>query len=58
MLKIAVTSNGVISQMGEIIGRGAAISLGMVLLVLPLILVWCDGLIHKTMLKKTERDIP
>lgn len=57
-LKFAVTSNGVISQMGEIIGRGAAISLVMVLLVLPLILVWCDGLIQKTMLKKRERTAP
>ncbi len=57
-LKFAVTSNGVISQMGEIIGRGAAISLTMVLLVLPVILYWCDGLIHKTTFGKRERTTP
>ncbi|MHC1785678.1 MAG: RND family transporter [Christensenellales bacterium] len=50
VLSIVVRSNGVISQMGEIIGRGAAISGIMVLLVLPHILCWSDRLIMKTTL--------
>ncbi len=44
-LGAAVKSNAVISQMGVIIGRGAAISAVMVLLALPHILLWCDPLI-------------
>jgi len=53
-LSIVVTSNAVISQMGEIIGRGAAISGFMVLMVLPKVLQWCDGLIMKTNFAKKE----
>lgn len=49
-----VSSNGVISQMGYILGRGAALSAAVVLLVLPHILIWMDGLILKTTRIKTE----
>lgn len=51
ILGMMVNKNGIISEMGIIIGRGAAISCGMVLLVLPQILVWCDGLIRRTTMK-------
>ncbi len=54
VLSIVVRSNGVISQMGEIIGRGAALSGAMVLLVLPHMLKWCDKLIQKTSYKAKE----
>lgn len=54
VLSIVVRSNGVISQMGEIIGRGAALSGVMVLMVLPHLLKWCDTLIQKTTLKTKE----
>lgn len=50
-LNLLVRENGIISEMGMILGRGAALSLMMVLLALPLILVWCDGIIKKTTLK-------
>ena len=50
-LNILVKENGIISEMGMIMGRGAALSLMMVLLALPLVLVWCDGIISKTTLK-------
>ena len=43
-----VSTNGVISQMGLILGRGAALSLLTVVLVLPQLLKLCDGLIQKT----------
>ncbi len=46
-----VSSNALISQMGAILGRGAALSAAMVLLVLPGLLVLCDGLIMKTTFK-------
>lgn len=49
-----VSTNGVISQLGLILGRGAAISAGMVLLVLPHVLIACDGLIRKTTLQRKE----
>lgn len=54
VLSIVVRSNGVISQMGEIIGRGAALSGVMVLMVLPHLLKWCDTLIQKTTIKTKE----
>jgi predicted RND superfamily exporter protein len=54
LLGILVRENGVISQMGIIIGRGAAISCAMVLLVLPTLLVWCDGFIMRTFIKKRK----
>ena len=53
-LFLTVRSNGVISQMGEVIGRGAAISGLMVMLVLPKILHWLDSLIIRTSFKKEE----
>ena len=49
-LGILVRDNGIISEMGIIIGRGAALSATMVLLVLPLVLAFCDKLIMKTKL--------
>ncbi len=54
LLGILVRANGVISEMGIIIGRGAAISCGMVLLVLPTLLVWFDVLIMRTFIKKRK----
>ena len=53
-LGILVRENGIISEMGVIIGRGTVLSVVMVLLVLPKVLVWCDGLIRKTTLKSRE----
>ena len=50
-----ISSNGVISQMGLILGRGAAISGGMVIVVLPLLLVLCDRVIEKTTLGRKEK---
>lgn len=50
-LGLLVRDNGIISEMGIIIGRGAALSATMVLLVLPLTLAFCDRLIMKTNLK-------
>ena len=43
-----VSTNGIISQLGTILGRGAAISAAMVLFFLPALLVLFDGLIQKT----------
>ena len=51
-----ISTNGVISQMGMILGRGAAISAGMVLLVLPHVLIACDKLIQKTTLPSKEEQ--
>jgi predicted RND superfamily exporter protein len=43
-----VSTNGVIGQLGTLIGRGAALSAAMVLFFLPPMLVLCDQLIQKT----------
>ena len=51
-LGFLVRENGIISEMGTIIGRGAVFSMTMVLLVLPQMLVWLDKPIQKTMLKR------
>ncbi|NLA53132.1 MAG: MMPL family transporter [Clostridiales bacterium] len=51
-LGIVLRENGIISQMGLIIGRGAAISGFMVLFVLPQMLSWFDKLIQKTTIRK------
>lgn len=56
ILSFAAASNGVISQMGQVIGRGAALSAAMVLLVLPQILVWLDGLIMKTTMRAGAKE--
>lgn len=53
-LGILVKDNGIISEMGLIIGRGAAISCAMVLLVLPQVMVWFDSFIQKTFLKRKK----
>jgi predicted RND superfamily exporter protein len=55
-LGILVQDNRIISEMGIIIGRGAALSCVMVLLVLPQVLAWCDRLIQKTTLKSRKAD--
>ncbi len=54
LLGILIKENGVISQMGIIIGQGAAISCGLVLLVLPTLLVWLDKPIMRTFLKRRK----
>ncbi|HHU23451.1 MAG TPA: MMPL family transporter [Clostridiales bacterium] len=46
------STNGVISELGSILGRGALISVAMVLLFLPAMLILFDGVIQKTTLKK------
>ncbi len=51
-LGIVLHENGIISQMGLIIGRGAAISGFMVLFVLPQMLSWFDKVIQKTTIRK------
>lgn len=51
-LGIVLRDNGIISQMGLIIGRGAVISGLMVLIVLPQMLIWLDRLIQITTIKK------
>ncbi|HSK69728.1 MAG TPA: MMPL family transporter, partial [Candidatus Limnocylindria bacterium] len=51
-LRILVPDNGIISELGLVLGRGTLLSLLMVLLVLPVVLVWCDRLIQKTTLRK------
>ncbi len=56
LLSIVVSSNGIISQMGEIIGRGAFLSAAMVLLVLPQVLMWLDTPIQKMFFGKTRED--
>ncbi len=43
-----ISTNGVLSQLGTFIGRGALLSLAMVLLVLPALLWFCDRIIEKT----------
>ena len=55
-LGILVQDNRIISEMGIIIGRGAALSCVMVLLVLPQVLAWCDRLIQKTTLKSRKAE--
>lgn len=47
----AVSSHGIISQLGTLIGRGSLLSLGLVLFVLPGLLYLLDGLIGKTTIK-------
>lgn len=54
LLGFLIKENGVISQMGIIIGQGAAISCGLVLLVLPMLLVWLDKPIMHTFLKRRK----
>ncbi len=43
-----ISSNEILSQLGTFIGRGAILSVIMVLTVLPALLYFCDGLIGKT----------
>ncbi len=44
----AVSTNGVLSQLGILLGRGAALSFVLVLFVLPILLVLCDKIIGYT----------
>lgn len=50
-----ISTNGIISQLGTILGRGAAISAAMVLLFLPALLILFDGIIQKTTIKSFHR---
>lgn len=43
-----ISTNAVLSQLGFLIGRGALISMTLVIFVLPAILSVCDGVIEKT----------
>ena len=45
-----LSTNGVLSQLGTLIGRGAVLSFGMVIFVLPSLLMAFDGLIRRTTL--------
>ena len=45
-----VSTNGVLSQLGTLIGRGAVLSFALVIFVLPSLLMLFDGLIRKTTL--------
>ena len=45
-----ISSNGMVGEFGILIGRGAALSAAMVLLFLPAMLYFCDGIIQKTTL--------
>ncbi len=56
-LKLAAVNNGIISQLGEVVGRGAILSAGMVLLVLPHLLIWFDALISKTSFHRLRRKV-
>ncbi len=47
----AFSTNGLISQLGVLIGRGALLSMVLVIFVLPAIIYTADGIIKKTTLK-------
>ncbi len=51
-----VSTNGIISQLGDLIGRGAALSAFMVLFMLPTLLVVCDRVIRKTTLRAQMKE--
>lgn len=51
-----ISTNGIISQLGTILGRGAAISAAMVLLFLPALLILFDEVIQKTTIKSFHRS--
>ena len=51
-----VSTNGVISQMGHILGRGALISVAMVLLFLPGMLYLLDGAIRRTTWRRKKAE--
>ena len=51
----AVTSNAVIASLGKVLGRGALISIILVMTVLPQLLMVCDKLIDKTELTRAVK---
>lgn len=51
----AVTSNAVIASLGKVLGRGAFISIILVMTVLPQLLMVCDKLIDKTELTRAVK---
>lgn len=51
----AVTSNAVIASLGKVLGRGALISIVLVMTVLPQFLMVCDKLIDKTELTRAVK---
>lgn len=48
-----VSTNGVVGELGLLLGRGAALSAGLVLFLLPPLLLVCDKLVQKTTLGLT-----
>lgn len=56
-----VSSNTLISRLGILIARGAALSMTMVLVFLPAQLIWCEGIVIKSTLglnfKKKEKGV-
>lgn len=53
----AVTSNAVIASLGKVLGRGAFISIVLVMTVLPQLLMVCDKLIDKTELTRAVKRV-
>ena len=58
----AISSHGILSQLGTFLGNGSLLSLTIVLFVLPGLLYLCDGLIQKTTLhtefyRETEKKL-
>lgn len=51
-----ISSNGIISQLGVMLGRGGLLSASMVLLILPGLLRLFDGLIQKTTRNKRKKE--
>lgn len=55
-LLAVISTHGVISELGNLIGKGAVLSLVLVLFVLPAFLYYFDGLIQKTIWKKEKKN--
>ena len=52
-----VSSNGIISQLGLVLGRGGALSALMVLLMLPGLLLLLDGIVQRTTRTTSQKEI-
>ncbi|MDD4298476.1 MAG: MMPL family transporter [Bacilli bacterium] len=50
-----ISTNGVISQLGTLVGRGAIISAVMVILFVPAMFILCDKIIEKRMLRRNNK---
>ncbi len=55
-LLAVISTHGVISELGGLIGKGAALSLVLVLFVLPAFLYYFDSLIQKSIWKKEKKN--